>query len=391
MADFRALPEEVVLLILQRVVASSGQDFVSVSLVSKQFRKLARDTHCAFFESRLGRTRSAEKDKVHSFVAFLKGREDLESLTLKDVAWLHVPLLRKRISKLPNAFYDDARCPLNEAIGTLHSLVELRMSENKWWLPVSLESLTSLTSLDLSGSKLNGREKVLSVQSLGQLRALTALDLSNNPVGFEGAQSLAPVLQSLPALKSLKLEARTEYNIGLCYYNGKGVAEDEEAGVRWFRKAAERGNADGQNHLGWCYLHGSGVETDLARAEKWLTKAAEQDHSDAQCSLGSLFKLAAKPDYARSLKWYTERVQKMAMHKRRSALPRPTLPGKASTEIPKWLRGDTERLPTKATPRRNGSWACAITTAEGWKETTTARWSGLGGQPIKGILSRSTG
>lgn len=64
----------------------------------------------------------------------------------------------------------------------------------------------------------------------------------------------------------------------MCYYNGRGVAEDEEAGVKWFRKAAVRGNVDGQNHPGWCYMRGSGVEKDPARAEMWLTRAAEQDH-----------------------------------------------------------------------------------------------------------------
>lgn len=73
------------LLILRKVVTSSGEDFDSVSLVSKQFRKLACDVDSVCFQTRLGRTCSIERDTVLSFFAFLERRVNLESLTLKDM------------------------------------------------------------------------------------------------------------------------------------------------------------------------------------------------------------------------------------------------------------------------------------------------------------------
>ncbi len=46
--------------------------------------------------------------------------------------------------------------------------------------------------------------------------------------------------------------------------------------MKWFRKAAEQGNAVAQCKLGQCYHNGEGVEQDYAEALKWYRKAADQ-------------------------------------------------------------------------------------------------------------------
>ena len=38
---------------------------------------------------------------------------------------------------------------------------------------------------------------------------------------------------------------RTQYNIGVCYGKGRGVARDLEKDARWYQKSAERGDAVG--------------------------------------------------------------------------------------------------------------------------------------------------
>ena len=35
------------------------------------------------------------------------------------------------------------------------------------------------------------------------------------------------------------------------FQNGKGVAQDDKEAIKWYRKSAEQGNADGQVNLGW--------------------------------------------------------------------------------------------------------------------------------------------
>src|SRR5229473_6088037 len=63
-------------------------------------------------------------------------------------------------------------------------------------------------------------------------------------------------------------DADSEYRLGLCYYNGEGVAKDFSEAVKWYRKAAEQGFAKAQGYLGRCYARGEGVTQDFAEAVK---------------------------------------------------------------------------------------------------------------------------
>jgi TPR repeat protein len=53
-------------------------------------------------------------------------------------------------------------------------------------------------------------------------------------------------------------------NIGWLYRNGWGVGQDYAEAMRWYRKAADQGNADAQNIIGWLYRNGWGVGQDYA-------------------------------------------------------------------------------------------------------------------------------
>ena len=44
-------------------------------------------------------------------------------------------------------------------------------------------------------------------------------------------------------------DPQAQYNLGLCYYKGLGVKQDDRKADKWIRKAAEQGNKDAQNHL----------------------------------------------------------------------------------------------------------------------------------------------
>ena len=57
---------------------------------------------------------------------------------------------------------------------------------------------------------------------------------------------------------------------------------------KWYRKAAEQGDAGAQYGLGWCYENGSGVDKDLSEAFKWYSKAAKQGHAGAKDRLKTL-------------------------------------------------------------------------------------------------------
>ncbi len=55
-----------------------------------------------------------------------------------------------------------------------------------------------------------------------------------------------------------------------------------------FRKSAQRGNPEAQYNLGVMYLYGRGVAADADRARRWLRRAAASGHAQAAYSLGRL-------------------------------------------------------------------------------------------------------
>ena len=46
------------------------------------------------------------------------------------------------------------------------------------------------------------------------------------------------------------------------YDRGAGVAEDDREAVKWYRRAAEQGDASAQLNLGFMYSNGEGVAQD---------------------------------------------------------------------------------------------------------------------------------
>ena len=79
-----------------------------------------------------------------------------------------------------------------------------------------------------------------------------------------------------------KGDARAQFNLGLMYQNGQGVAKDEVEAVKWYRKAADQGNAFAQNNLGVMYANGLGVEEDDVEAYKWFLLSGAQGTEQAK-------------------------------------------------------------------------------------------------------------
>ena len=93
--------------------------------------------------------------------------------------------------------------------------------------------------------------------------------------------------------------------LGWIYESGTGVEKDEAKAVQWYRKAADQGNADAQDHLGWMYVSGTGVTQDEAEAANWYRKAADQGYANAQLQLGLMYKIGSgvEANEAEAVKW----------------------------------------------------------------------------------------
>ncbi len=82
--------------------------------------------------------------------------------------------------------------------------------------------------------------------------------------------------------------ADAQFNLGLMYANGEGIAQDMHEAVDLFKKAAEQGHIDAQNNLGALYFMGDGVDRDEAEAMKWFEKAAAQGNEEAKANLEAI-------------------------------------------------------------------------------------------------------
>ena len=60
------------------------------------------------------------------------------------------------------------------------------------------------------------------------------------------------------------------------YYNGQGLSQDYDEAAKWYRLAAEQGNATAQSNLGSMYYSGEGVPQDYVQAYMWVSLAASR-------------------------------------------------------------------------------------------------------------------
>ena len=79
-----------------------------------------------------------------------------------------------------------------------------------------------------------------------------------------------------------------QFELGKCYFTGKGVTQNKAEGIAWFRKAAEQEHNNAQMLLGFCLINGDGVAQDNEEGLEWLQKAARNGNEQARDALKSL-------------------------------------------------------------------------------------------------------
>jgi serine/threonine protein kinase len=97
----------------------------------------------------------------------------------------------------------------------------------------------------------------------------------------EGADLLKPLAE--------RGEAGAQYQLGMLYLQGQGVARSDPDAMRLLGRAADQGHARAQLALGDLYAAGRGAARDDRAARTWYEKAAMQGSLDAQLKLGDLY------------------------------------------------------------------------------------------------------
>jgi TPR repeat protein len=105
---------------------------------------------------------------------------------------------------------------------------------------------------------------------------------------------------------ALKDDAEAQFNIGLMYNKGQGVARDGKEAARWFQLAALQGVAEAQVNLGVMYDEGQGVAQDYKEAVRWYKLAAKKNKDRAQFNLALMYYegKGVLQDYVRAHMWF---------------------------------------------------------------------------------------
>lgn len=137
-----------------------------------------------------------------------------------------------------------------------------------------------------------------------------------------GAQA-APLDDALQAYKAGKFSQSAELltplaqggnavaqqHLGMLYYHGRGVKEDELAAADLWKKSAAQGNVEAMFRLAYAYTFSDKVAKTVAdpelEAAKLYYEAANAGHAEAQFNLGMMF-LTGKgvvKDRSEALRW----------------------------------------------------------------------------------------
>ncbi len=86
-------------------------------------------------------------------------------------------------------------------------------------------------------------------------------------------------------LSAINGNASSQFDLGLCLFNGEGVGQDFAEAATWFQLAARQGLVNAQFMLGKIYSEGKGLKKSHSKALDWFLRAADQNFAAAENKL----------------------------------------------------------------------------------------------------------
>lgn len=138
--------------------------------------------------------------------------------------------------------------------------------------------------------------QLLLVTALSALALPAAADTLGEGLQAYDAGRYAQAIKLLTPLAN-ESNSQAQFRVGMMYYLGHGVPEDEKLAVYWLKKSAAQGNTEAMFELGNAFLLGHQAALLVPEPDReaalWYFQAASAGHADAQYRLGLLF-LAGK-------------------------------------------------------------------------------------------------
>jgi TPR repeat protein len=170
-------------------------------------------------------------------------------------------------------------------------------------MPVKLKMFKNRLPVDQSGVVASWAMAV--VIALGLSATTARADFTAGVTAFHAGSYQAAYTEWLPIAESGNAPA--QYNVGVLFHYGLGVAKDFSAAAEWYRLAASQSHPNAQAKLGYLLARGFGVEKDFAESARWFREAAEQGVVDAQFNIGVMYATGSGIEYdpVQGLMWLT--------------------------------------------------------------------------------------
>ena len=101
-----------------------------------------------------------------------------------------------------------------------------------------------------------------------------------------------------------------QVNLGRVYEDGRDVPQDYSEAAKWYRLAAEQGQASAQSNLALMYRQGRGVPQDFIQAHMWWNLVAMQGDKGAAASRDAIAKRMTPAEVAEAEKMAREWTEK---------------------------------------------------------------------------------
>jgi TPR repeat protein len=103
-----------------------------------------------------------------------------------------------------------------------------------------------------------------------------------------------------------------QYSIAQLYRSGgrgRGVTQNNEIAVEWYSKAANNGHSTVEYDMGICYQDGIGVAPDAHQALEWFRMASNNNCAISENKMGVIYQFGGyglEIDYKKALLYYNE-------------------------------------------------------------------------------------
>jgi uncharacterized protein len=145
---------------------------------------------------------------------------------------------------------------------------------------------------------------------------LQAADPTNQPTSVQENWQTISNRWSRVSTETIKQSAEkgdfsAKYYLGMSYFFGNHIVQNQDEALRWITNAAGKGFAPAQNGLGRMYEIGDDIPQDYTEAARLYRLAADQGNALAQNNLGNLYwhGQGVPVSAVEAIKWYQKSAE----------------------------------------------------------------------------------